>query len=558
MKTPSSNSVSFVEGVRLNQQKLASNLKSHYDFIVCGAGTSGSVVAARLGADQNTQVLLLEAGGSDETDLVTNPNRWPAALGSELDWGFVAEPNPNLNGRALRYSMGKVLGGGSSINVSTWSRGHRADWDFYASESGDPSWSYESVLDLYRRRIEAWTGSPDPDYRGTDGVVHVQPAAEPHPFSIALLEGAESAGLQRFPNPNGRMMESSGGCAVLDETVRAGKRQSIFRSYVYPIMDQPNITVLTGTLTTRVLFDKGRATGVELNYQGRTLRVHAVREVVLSLGAINTPKLLMQSGIGEESELKKANIPVVQALPGVGRNLHDHVAFGCVWENTGKPSPQVPRSQTSCFWKTDARLEAPNFYVYSHGGPDFSPENAARYKPPSACWSLSAGMRPNSRGIIHLTGPDPDDPVTIDPNYLSDPQDLKNLGLGLDLAREIGHSSALRPFTGREVAPGPIHGAELQNFLRDGVGTHWHQSGTAKMGRDAMSVVDGELRVHGVDGLRVADASIMPHVTTGNTMAPCVVIGEMAAAILRREMIFDWHERQALGTLSNGESVLQS
>jgi choline dehydrogenase len=162
---------------------------------------------------------------------------------------------------------------------------------------------------------------------------------------------------------------------------------------------------------------------------------------------------------------------VLQALPGVGRNLHDHLAFGCVWENAGKPSPRVPRSQTSCFWKTDAGLEAPNFKVYSHGGSDFSPENAARFKAPSACWSLSAGMRPNSRGIIHLTGPDPDDPVTIDPNYLNDPQDLKNLSVGLDLAREIGNSSALRPFTGREVAPG--------SHVRGGVAEfsprrHWH------------------------------------------------------------------------------------
>ena len=537
MNRQPSDAVNFGKRVRLNQRKLASDIKSHYDFIVCGAGTSGSVVAARLAADLNTQVLLLEAGGTDDTDLVTNPNRWPMTLGSELDWGFVAEPNPNLNGRAIRYSMGKVLGGGSSINVSTWSRGHRADWDFYASESGDPSWGYEAILDLYRHRIEAWTGSPDPDYRGMDGVVHVQPAAEPHPFSIALLQGAESVGLQRFPNPNGRMMESSGGCALLDETVRAGKRQSVFRSYVYPIMDQSNITVLAGALATRILFHEHRTTGVELNYQGRTLRVDAVREVVLSLGAINTPKLLMQSGIGDESELKRVSIPVLQALPGVGHNLHDHLAFGCVWENAGEKAPQVPRSQTACFWRTEAGLQAPNFYVYSHGGPDFTPENAARFKPTSACWSLSAGMRPNSRGVIHLTGACPDDPVTIDPNYLDDPQDLKNLIAGVSLAREIGNSSPLRPFTGREVAPGAItmNTSELEQFLRNGLGTHWHQSGTARMGRNGMSVVDGKLKVYGIDGLRIADASILPRVTTGNTMAPCVVIGERVAEILQTE-----------------------
>jgi len=525
----------FAERVRLNQQKLAAELKSYYDFVICGAGTSGSVVAARLAAEPKIQVLLLEAGGSDETDLVMNPNRWPMTLGSELDWGFVTEPNPNLNGRAIGYSMGKVLGGGSSINVSTWSRGHRADWDFYSSQSSEPAWGYEAVLDLYRHRIEAWAGSPDPDYRGAHGTVHVQPAGDPHPFSLALLEGAEALGLQRFPNSNGQMMESSGGCAFIDETVRGGKRQSIFRSYVYPIMDQPNLTVLTGALAARIQFSGNRATGIEFLYNGKTHRAQATREVILSLGAIQTPKLLMQSGIGDEMELTNAGIPLLHALPGVGRNLHDHVAFGCVWENAGIPSPKIPRSQTSCFWKTRAALEAPNFYVYSHGGPDFTPANAARFKPPAACWSLSAGMRPNSRGVIHLTGSDPADPVSIDPGYLDDPQDLKDLIAGLSLAREIGNSSALRPFTGREVAPGSMSATQLEQFFRDGLGTHWHQSGTAKMGHDAMSVVDGQLKVYGIDGLRIADASIMPRVTTGNTMAPCVVIGERAAAILQQE-----------------------
>src|SRR5215469_6858630 len=208
MKILKSDAPTFAERVHLNQRKLAAELKSHYDFVICGAGSSGSVVAARLAADLKTQVLLLEAGGMDETDLITNPNLWPKTLGSELDWGFVAEPNPHLNGRAIRYSMGKVLGGGSSINVSTWSRGHRADWDFYASEAGDSSWNYEAVLDLYRHRIEAYAGCLDPEYRGLHGMLHVQSAAEPHAFSLALLEGAESVGLKRFPNPNGQMMEA--------------------------------------------------------------------------------------------------------------------------------------------------------------------------------------------------------------------------------------------------------------------------------------------------------------------------------------------------------------
>ena len=523
----------YAERVRVNQQKLSSELITRFDYIVCGAGTSGSVVAARLASDPQTQVLLLEAGDTDETDLVTDPNRWCMTLGSELDWGFMTEPNPRLNGRSLLYSMGKVLGGGSSINVQTWSRGHREDWDFYAEESGDPSWSYRAVLELYRSRIEAWTGTPDPGYRGASGTVHVQPAAEPQPFAFALLEGAESVGLQRFPNPNGRMMEATGGSALVDETVRDGKRQSIFRSYLYPRMDQPNITVLTGALATRIRFDGRRATGVEFQYQGKNRLAQATREVILSLGAIHTPKLLMQSGIGDEAELKRADIPVLQALPGVGRNLHDHIAFGCVWENTDKTPLPIPRSQTACFWKTDGHLDAPNFYAYSHQGANATPENAAHFKPPVASWSLFVGMRPRSRGSIHLTGNNPDHPVRIEANYLGDPQDLKDLAAGLSMARAIGNSAALRPFTGREVAPGSINGRELEQFFRNGLVTFYHQSGTAKMGRGSMSVVDSQLNVYGVDSLRIADASILPRVTTGNTMAPCVVIGEQAAAFLQ-------------------------
>ena len=531
---PESESKEFAERIRINQQKLSSQLRTKFDYIVVGAGTSGSVVAGRLASDLNTHVLLLEAGGGDETELITNPNRWPITLGSELDWNFMTEPNPKLNGRSLRYSMGKVLGGGSSINVSTWSRGHQADWDFYTEESGDPSWSYRAILDLYRRRIEAWAGKADPDYRGMDGAVHVQPAADPQPFAFAFLEAAESVGIHRFSDPNGCMMEVDRGCALVDETVRNGKRQSIFRSYVYPLMDQPNITVLTGALALQILFDRRRANGIKFRYQGKTIQAEAIREVILSLGAIHTPQLLMQSGIGDDTELTRVDIPVFQALPGVGRNLHDHVAFGCSWENTDKKPAPIPRSQTACFWKTSPELDAPNFYCYSHQGPDTTPENAARFKPPAASWSLAVGMRPKSRGTIHLTGKNADDPVKIDANYLGDPQDLKDLATGLCMARAIGNSAALRPFTGREVVPGPISGTEQERFFRDGLGTFWHQSGTAKMGCDEMSVVDGQLKVYGVDSLRVSDASILPRVTTGNTMAPSVVIGEQAAALLTK------------------------
>jgi len=525
----------YAARVREQQQELAAKLETRYDYVVCGAGTAGCVVASRLGTDLKTRVLVLEAGGSDDLHIVSDPDRWLMTLGSALDWGFVAEPNPHLNGRAIPYSMGKVLGGGSSVNVSTWSRGHRADWDHYASEAADAAWSYGAILDLYRRRIEAYVGTPDPDYRGLDGMVHVQPVSRPHPFAFAFLEGAESVGLKRYPNANGRLMEAAGGCALVDETISHGERRSIFRSYLYPRMIQPNVTVLTGATARRVGFEGRRATSIEFEHRGRILKVQAGRDIVLSLGAIHTPKLLMQSGVGDEAELRQFGIPVVQALPGVGRGLHDHVSFGLVFENAEHLPPAAPRSQTACFWKSDATLDAPNFHASAWQGAAVTPENAARLNPPSNAWTMLVGMRPRSRGSIHLTGPEPSAQVKIEANYLADPADLRELMGGLCTARDIARSAALQPYTGREIAPAASDPGELEQFFRDGLVTCHHQSGTARMGRDPMSVVDGRLRVHGVEGLRIADASVLPRVTSGNTMAPCVVIGEQAAAFLRKD-----------------------
>lgn len=517
------------------RRALAETLDRHFDFIVCGAGTSGSVIAGRLAANPDVKVLLLEAGDSDELELVMDPILWVRTIGSDLDWGFVAERNSRLNGRAIPYSMGKVLGGGSSVNVSTWSRGHRADWDTYAAESGDADWGYESVLDVYRRRIEDWKGSPDPSYRGSGGPMHVQPAPDLHPFFSAALEAAESTGLKRFENPNGRMMEADGGCSVVDEIVKDGRRQSVFRSYAHPRMGRANLTVLTRALVTRIVFKGKRVAGVEILYEGKLLRIDASLEVILSLGAIQTPKMLMQSGIGDRDELTKFGIPIVEHLPGVGRHLHDHVALGLVWDGTEKPLPGTPRSQAVCFWKTDPALDAPNFYLYARGGSSITPENQSRFRSSASAWSLSLGMRPASRGAVRLTGPNASDPIDIQANYLSDPSDLENLIIGIAQAREIGNAGPLRSYVSGEVAPGKLDRGELEQFIRNGLVTFWHQCGTARMGLDRMSVVDAKLKVHGMEGLRVADASVMPRVTTGNTMAPCVVIGERAAALLQEE-----------------------
>jgi choline dehydrogenase len=527
--------VNFNERVHVNQQKLAADVKPRYDFIVCGSGSSGSVVARRLAENADVSVLLLEAGGTDEVPSVMEANQWPMNIGSERDWSFQGQPNPRVNGRSIPFSMGKALGGGSSINVMVWSRGHKDDWDFFASEAGDPAWSYESVLKIYRR-IEDWHGSPDPKYRGTGGPVFVEPAPNPNPLAPATVEGARSIGIPTFENPNGRMMELDGGAAISDVRARDGKRQSVFRSYVFPYMDRPNLTVLSEALVTRVTFEGKRATGVEISYRGKTQQIQARLEVVLSLGAIHTPKVMMQSGIGDQTELQRLGIPVVQHLPGVGQNFQDHVAFDCVWEYREALPPRNTMSEAILFWKSKAGLDSPDLFACQAEVPKSTQENAARFGLPAAGWTLfGAVSHPKSKGHLRLTGRDPSDPIHIEANTLADPEDMKAAIACVKLCREIGNSTPLRPFVKREVMPGNLKGAELERFIRDAATSFWHETCTAKMGRDEMSVVDGKLKVYGVQNLRVADGSILPRITTGNTMAPCVIIGERAGEILQTE-----------------------
>ena len=359
--------IDFAQRVRINQQRLSSSLKSQYDFIVCGSGSSGSVVARRLAENPDVSVLLLEAGGNDDVPSVTEAHRWFENLATERDWHFVAQPNPHLNGRCMSLPMGRVLGGGSSINVMTWARGHNHDWDFFASESGDPAWNYESVLSIYRR-IEDWHGAPDPQYRGTGGPVFVQPAPDPNPRAPAMVEGARSIGIPTFENHNGRMMEGDGGASIIDLLARDGKRLSVFRTYAFPYMDRPNLTVLTDALVNKVILDKNRAIGVEMEYGGKIQRIDAGLEAVLSLGAFHTPKVLMLSGIGDQAELRRMGISLVQHLPGVGQNFQDHFAVGCVWEYREPLAPHNSGGEATFFWKSNSRLDTP---IYRLARPKF-------------------------------------------------------------------------------------------------------------------------------------------------------------------------------------------
>jgi choline dehydrogenase len=452
-------------------------------------------------------------------------------LGSERDWSFVAEPNPHLHGRSIPLNMGKVLGGGSSINVMVWARGHRNDWERFAEVSGDPAWGYEAVLGLYRR-IEDWHGASDPQRRGTGGPVYVTPAMDPRPVATSMLEAVNALGLPVFDSPNGTMMEGAGGAAITDLLIRDRRRSSIFPSYVRPRMKEPNLTVLTHTLVSRLIFSGTTVVGVEVIQEGELRRYEAAREVILSLGAINTPKVLMQSGIGPEDELRRHGIPVIQHLPGVGQNHQDHVSFNCIFEYREPQAMGNNGSEATLYWTTSAQLDRPDVFYCQVELPVPSSETAGANVPAHG-WTTFAGLsHPKSRGVVRLSGPGVGDRMLIEANTLSHPDDLAAALTTIELAREIGNHSAFNRLVKGEALPGKLDRQAIQTFARNAAITFWHQAGTAKMGRDALSVVDGRLKVYGIERLRIADSSIMPELTSGNTMAPCVVIGERAADLI--------------------------
>lgn len=502
-----------------------------FDFIVCGAGTTGCVVAARLADQPGARVLLIEAGAGYTGPEVAEPAQWPLNLGTERDWAFAGQPSSHLNGRRLTLNMGKGLGGGSSINVMVWARGHRSDWDHFAAESGDPAWGYASALGYYRR-IENWQGSPDAVRRGSAGPVHVAQPAAPQPLALATLEAASRLGIPCFDSPNGEMMEGPGGVAITDLRINQGKRESVYDSYILPRLHNPNLTVLTGALVARVLFRGTTAIGVEVVLEGRRQCFYAAHEVVLSLGAVNTPKVLMQSGIGPEDELRPHGIARLNHLPGVGRNHQDHVAFGCTWEYLQPQPVGGGGCEATLYWRSDERLEAPDLLHCQLEFPVPSPPEVGT-PPPEHGWTMFAGLaRPASRGRLRLSGAGPLDDMLIAPNSLSAPQDMAAAFASIELCRELGNNPAFDGLVKREIVPRQRERRAMEQFIRNSAVTYWHQCGTAKMGRDELSVVDHQLKVYGIEKLRVADASIMPRITVGNTMAPCVVIGERAADLI--------------------------
>ncbi len=522
-----------LEAARANQDARAKNLPAEFDVVICGAGTSGCTLAGRL-AEAGLSVALIEAGDWDTAPSILDPGQWFMNLGTERDWGDIAVPTDSVNGRAIASHMGHAIGGGSSINATIWVRPPRADFDGWAEIAGDAGWNHDAATRIFREKVENWQGA-DSDWRGKGGKVWVQQAADPLPIAPALLEAAKNLGLPVDPDLNNARIEGPGGFALMDQIIREGRRSNMAQAYLYPVIDRPNITVLTGTRVTGLVIEGGRVVGVKAQRGEGEITLRAAREVVLSMGAIRTPQVLMLSGIGDRDHLAEHGIAPVLHAPEVGANFHDHILHGgCIWES---PEPMAPRNSAanaSGFWKSDPALDRPDMNIVQIELPYASDVVAKDYAPPGNAWALCAGLvDPKSRGTVRLASADPLAKPIVTANFLSDPQDVTSQMAAIDLCRQLGNDAAFAPWRKREAVPGrDLDPAAKAEFVRNGATTFFHQVGTARMGKDDAAMVGADLKVKGIEGLRVVDGSIMPRIVTCATMATCVFIGERGAEMI--------------------------
>ncbi|MGV8936625.1 MAG: GMC family oxidoreductase [Allorhizobium sp.] len=506
-------------------------LQKAYDYIVVGSGSGGCAVARRLIDGSDASVLLIEAGppgiGIAEID---DPARWVPLGRSRYDWGYSYASTPAVNGRSIGIPRGKVLGGSSAINALMWYRGHPLDYDAWEN-AGCEGWSFADVLP-YFRRSEDWEGGEN-KFRGSGGPLKIGTSKVLHPVARAMMEGAGELGIPQIEDPNAKTNE--GACAS-NFNIFAGKRWSSAKGYLHPILAHDRLTILSGSQAIGLMLDGTRCTGVRHLVDGKPVETLVGTQLVLAAGAIDTPRLLMLSGIGDPEELKALGIPVAHALPGVGSNLQDHpLVQACVFK-AKQPLGAITDNGggTMLNWKSRAHLRQSDLHAFPVQGNSAEPALRERYDTSGEVFSLGTGlMHSKSVGHLKMLSADPFGPLEIQPNFLAEPSDLEALVSAIGTMMDLAETTAFAGiFAGFAAPDRRLSKAETIEFIRNGCSTFFHTCGTAKMGSDELAVVDNRLRVHGLQGLTIADASVIPIIPTCNTHAPVTMIGERAAAFL--------------------------
>lgn len=526
----------------------------NFDYIIVGGGSGGCVLAARLSEDPSVSVALIEAGPVDRNILIHVPAGLALlAQTRTANWNFNTVPQKGLNGRIGWQPRGKVLGGSSSVNAMVYIRGHRADYDHWAAE-GNEGWSYDEVLP-YFRRAEHNERLHD-EYHGSDGPLNVMDLRSPNKTTQPFIDAGREAGYRITDDFNGADQEGIGAYQV---THKNGERFSAAKAYLTPNLGRPNLTVFTGAHTTRILFEGRRATGVEFRRDGRLEQIGANHEVLIAAGALQTPQILMLSGVGPGTELAKFGIGVVHDLPGVGRNLHDHLdavqvvnaptlkeTFGVSFGGIARVLKAIPEwrkrrtgmlttnfAESGGFIKSQASEPIPDLQLHfvvaklvDHGRKTVLGHGYSGH----VCV-----LRPKSRGSVTLASADPMAAPLIDPNFLADPDDVARMVRGFRLMRELFQQPALKKLGGHEHprSAGATTDAEIEQFIRGYADTIYHPVGTCRMGPGAMDVVGADLRIHGLQGIRVVDASMMPRIIGGNTNAPTIMVAEKASDMIK-------------------------